>query len=165
MFERKLQVYDDDGYIGLVNAGSYAAFVDNDWQLDQLFRHFSKAINDETLIVWGTAPGGGTWIVDFLEDPSKQQAFREFESTILVTGERLYLTNYTDLTMAAQFEDSVLPDKANADLYIELPSGRYHCQVRQMFVPEEDGNRFEVILRPTEQKGAPVNDVFWNTSF
>lgn len=166
MFGREFHIYDDDGYIGLVNAGSYASFVDSDWQLEQLFRHFSNAINSETLIVWETSPGGGSWIVDFMEAPSEQKAFHEFESTIVVTDERLCLVSYADLTMAAQFEDERLPAKGNADLYIELPSGRYNCLVRQMFVPEEDGDRFEIILRPpTERKGAPVSDVFWNTCF
>jgi hypothetical protein len=164
MFKRKFHVYDEDGYIGLVNADSYTSFVDSDWQLDQLFHHFSTAMNEETLIVWETAPGGGAWNVDFLEAPSEQQAFREFGHTIVVTDGRLYLTNYTDLTMAAQFEDSVVPDQANAALYVELPPGRYHCLVRQMFVPEEEGDRFEIILQPTEQKSAPVTDVFWNSS-
>ncbi|HEY9260871.1 hypothetical protein [Chitinophaga sp.] len=162
---KEFHVYDDDGYIGIVNADSYISFVDSDWQLNQLFNHFSKAINDETLIVWGTSPGGGSWIVDFLEARSEQQSFREFESTIVVTDGRLYLVNYTDLTMAAQFEDYTLPDKRNTDLCIELQPGRYRCIVRQMFIPEKDGDRFEIILRPAERKGEPVNDVYWNTRF
>lgn len=30
---------------------------------------------------------------------------------------------------------------------------------------EEDGDRFEVVLRPTERKGEPISDVYWNTCF
>ncbi|MDR6568331.1 hypothetical protein MRBLMN1_002653 [Chitinophaga ginsengisegetis] len=168
MFEttaREFRIGDEDGFIGIVNATAYHSFVDNDWELGQLFRHFTQAINDETLIVWETSPGGGDWTVEFLESASGKDAFRQFESSIVVTDDRLYLTNYTDLTMAAQFEDCVIPDKLNADLYITLTPGRYHCTVRQMFVPGDEGDRFEVILQPTTQKGDNVSDVYWNTSF
>lgn len=46
MVSREFHVYDDDGYIGLVNVGSYASFVDSDWELYQLFNHFSKLFCD-----------------------------------------------------------------------------------------------------------------------
>lgn len=158
------EIYDEDGFIALVNTNSYQSFVDEDWELDQLLGHFVKQMNRDALLVWATAPGGGLWKITVTDKPSAEAAFREVEKTVDVTKGKLYLINYTDLTMAAQFKDEVLPAKDNADFFVELPKGKYSVTVRQMFNPDDydykADNTFELVIKPcTESTSAKA--VYW----
>ena len=91
----------------------------------------------------------------------------EFTKTITVTNGQLFLTNYEDLTMAAQFSDEKIPAKHNAELFIELDNGEYEITVRQLSDPEnyEDENRdpdFEIVIQKAiNRKIQPVQGVFW----
>lgn len=154
----KVELFDEDGVIAIVNADRYRGFVDNDWSLNQLFDHFINEMVKENIIVWQSNNiGGADWKIEILVTPSEKKSFREFEQTISVTNGELYLASYTDLTMAAQFEDEVIPSKENASLKCELTNGKYLAIVRQMFNPESykdeesDEIDFEIILKPVKE--------------
>jgi hypothetical protein len=162
----KLKITDGSGFMALVNADAYETFVNEDWQLTQLMDHFISEMNENNLIIWGTGVEK-EWIVDILEK-STSSYFRAFSKTIQVTNGCLYLTNYEDLTMAAQFSDEVLPQKHNSDLKIEMENGFYNVTVKQLSDPEveiifEEETNFEItferikLTEPAEE----VDHIFW----
>jgi len=110
------------------------------------------------------------WTVNFLDKPTNKKAFREFFKTIKVTNGQLFLTNYEDLTMAAQFEDEKIPAKQNADLFIQLDNWKYEVTVRQLFDPNDneygaEGEvNFEIIIQADIKKRAnQIDKIFWWT--
>ena len=167
----KLRIIDDDGFIALVNSANYQGFVGDEWQFEQLMSHFVNQMNAGNIVIWQTSDdGGGNWLVSIQEQPSDTQAFRQFEQVINVTTGELFLTNYSDLTMAAQFADSFVPAAHNSDLKIDLENGWYNLTVRQSFDPgnfemeSDEDIAFEIITTPIP---APVtqqiDSVHWNT--
>jgi len=169
----QLSIIDDNGFIAIVNRANYQSFVDNKWQFDQLIAHFIYQMNSGNIVVWQTSnDGGGNWGVSFSEQPTGTDAYREFEHFINVTEGKLFLADYSDLTMAAQFSDEPIPAIHNADRIIELENGWYKFTVRQLFDPdncleyfdtETDRNvSFEVIFTPVKE---PVRQkmtaVYW----
>ncbi|TFF35421.1 hypothetical protein [Mucilaginibacter psychrotolerans] len=166
----KLNIIDDEGFIAIVNNDSYQSFVDEDWQFDQLTAHFVSQMNAGNIAIWQTCnDGGGNWLLSFQEHPSATTAFRQFEQNVNVTSGALFLTNYSDLTLAAQFLDERIPARHHADLKIELENGWYKLTVRQMFDPDdyeqefdEEHISFEVIIMPSAQPLlSPVKNVYW----
>ncbi|TCD12112.1 hypothetical protein EZ449_03590 [Pedobacter frigidisoli] len=162
---------DEDGFISVVNTNKYQGFVDDDWQFDQLLNHFVNQMNDHNIIVWASnEDGGNEWKIDVLNQPSSNKEFSNFSFPISVTNGSLYLVSYNDLTMAAQFEDEVLPSKYNAHLKIDLSNGLYNVTVRQMFNPknldyEAEMVHFELIfILTTEAAEQKANNVFWYTA-
>ena len=159
---------DEDGFVALVNAETYEGFVHADWELDQLLHHFVAQMNVQNLVIWASnEDGGGEWKIAVLEQPSAKKAFREFSAAVRVTDDCLYLVSYTDLTMAAQFEDEVLPAEPNSELRIPLANGLYQFTVRQMFNPgdynyEEMMTHFEIVFSLEAGPASKVVDsVFW----
>lgn len=159
---------DEDGFVSVVNADQYKGFVDNDWDMDQLFDHFITQMNQRNLVIWtSNEDGGGEWNVEILDAASSKPSYREFDFPIRVTGNSLYLVSYTDLTMAAQFEDEPIPAKHNKDLKLDLEKGLYTLKVRQMFDPynfnyEEDLIHFELIFESISEDNKTAADrIFW----
>jgi hypothetical protein len=168
-FPAQLKITDDSGFLAIVNADKYQSFVDSDWGLHQLFNHFVDEMNNGNLIMWATGYEN-EWTVIFLDKPSDDVAFREFSKSIHVTNGKLFLTNYEDLTMAAQFQEEKIPQEGNAELCINLDDGKYDFTIRQLFdqsdhdyVAQEKIN-FEIIIQPgTEKKDPKIDRVFWST--
>jgi hypothetical protein len=155
MHKTKFNVYDEDGLFSIVNVQQYKTYVNEDWTLDELFEHFVNEMNDQHMIIWQANKDGGDWIIQVLEQPTGKSCFRSFSKTIEVTNGELYLVNYTDLTMAAQFDDITLPAKENAEWKFNVENGIYTVTVRQMFDPEHydydetDSTAFEIIFDKT----------------
>ena len=164
-----LTITDDSGFIGIVNTDNFKSFVSEDWELSQLFKHFIDEMNSDNLILWSTS-SENVWTISFVGKPSDKKSFREFYKTIEVTNKRVFLTNYEDLTMAAQYEDEKIPANHNADLYLQLDNGRHEFQVRQLFDPEDyeydpKGKvNFEIIVQTDIPKQVQqIDKVFWWT--
>jgi hypothetical protein len=165
----KFKVYDEDGFLSIVNTARYKTFVDEDWTLEQLFEHFASEMNSQNMVIWqAESNGGGEWTIEVLEQPSGKAEFRSFSKTMEVTNNELYLVNYTDLTMAAQFDDIALPAKENADWRIPLQNGAYQITVRQMFDPADYNNEhtditaFEVVINASDNRAeSKVREIFW----
>jgi hypothetical protein len=162
-----LKITGDSGFIAIVNTDKYKSFVDENWELPQLFNHFTEQMNNENLIIWATG-SENEWTVNFLVTPSNNIAFREFNKSITVTSAQLYLTNYEDLTMAAQFDDCTIPAKHNSSLYIKLENGKYNFTTRQMFDPKDESYRsnkkgdFEIIIRRQDNiEDEKASHIFW----
>lgn len=129
-----LRVTDDSGFLAIVVPAAYEGFVDSDWKLDQLFRHFVAQMSRRSLLLWGTGLEGD-WRVDVRLGHSESHGFREVVGLIHVVGGRVLVTNFESLTMAAQFANITLPEQHEQNLLVELPDGAYDCRVIQMFDP------------------------------
>ncbi|MDR2904595.1 MAG: hypothetical protein LBU73_01385 [Helicobacteraceae bacterium] len=162
----KLDITDDSGFMAIVNAEKYNTFVNEDWELPELFARFLEEMNKENLIIWATGMEGW-WTVAILDKATNKKAFREFDKSIVVTNGRLYLTNYENLTMAAQYAYEQIPAKHNSDLFIPLDNGRYIFTVRQMFDPEDydydpEGKvDFEIVIKLGNEPTGKIENVFW----
>jgi hypothetical protein len=165
----KFQIFDEDGIIALADPAAYASFVDKDWTLEQLLRHFRQQMNHQTIIVWqANANGGGNWTVSVVHEPSPQKALREFVKTIRVTNGQLCFTPYTDLTMAAQFDDEAIPGRNNQNLCFAVANGTWRVQVRQLvdtdMVYTDDPSivHFEIVLAPVAENAVTSTEgVYW----
>jgi hypothetical protein len=160
-------ITDDSGFLAIVNADKFNSFVSEQWELLQLFQRFIQEMNKDHLIIWATGLEN-KWTVHFLDKPTNKKAFREFSKAIEVTDGQLFLTNYEDLTMAAQFVDEKIPSKQNQDLYIQLDNGKYEITVRQLFDPtnyeyeEEEKVNFEIVIQPDIKREVHrLDKVFW----
>ena len=131
-----LEVSDDSGFLAVVVPATYEGFVEPDWQLQQLFRHFAAQMGKRSLLMWG-AGLEGVWRVEVRQRWSRASGFREVSGPIRVVGGAVLVTNYESLTMAAQFADVRLPERHQRDSLVELPDGEYACRVVQMFDPSE----------------------------
>ena len=91
MTNKELKISDDSGFLAIVNSDTYKSFVDEDWQLNQLMRHFVDEVNNKNIIFWATG-NQSIWTIKFVDKSENNKAFREFTSTINVTDGKLYLT-------------------------------------------------------------------------
>lgn len=165
---KKLKISDGSGFLAIVNDETYQSFVAENWELSQLMAHFISEMNKNSLIFWGTG-SPEEWTVSLLDKPSGKKSFREFTKSITVTNEKLYMTNYEDLTMAAQFKDEKIPAAHNSDWIIKLDNGKYDMTIRQMFDPEDydyeaEGKiNFEIVMQKTNQESASITEIYWWT--
>ena len=165
----RLNVTDDSGFIAIANADKYLSFVNKNWKFPQLLNHFIDEMNKQAFIVWATGLQN-TWTVTFMHKPTDKKAFREFSKSIDVSNGQLFLTNYEDLTMAAQFDKEKIPANHNSDLCIKLGNGKYILTIRQMFDPENyeydqsEKNDFEIITQvDRNDQDKKIDKVFWWT--
>lgn len=165
--EQTLQIYDDSGFIGIVNSEKYQSFVHEDWELDQLLLRFVQQTNLKNCIIWSVGTQN-LMTVRLARTKSSEISYREASTSIKVTTGELFLTNYTDLSMAAQFEDEQIPSTHNSDLKIKIPNGEYSVLIRQMFDPQSydwenmPKNCFELIFSDsTNQPSIDLTDVIW----
>ncbi len=132
--KNRLEIYDGSGFIGFVNTQLYKTFIDEDWELKDVLDRFRTETNNKHSIIWNTGTQN-LMTIDFLDEFTSKSAFRDIKTQIKVTNECLYLVNYDDLTMCAQYSDEKLPSAMNADLKLQLENGIYDIQIRQMFDP------------------------------
>ena len=129
-----------DGIVlALVDTGSYASFVEEDWAQDgSLVSHLVEQMNALSLLAWGT--GFETdWKVEFRQGVTDLKGFRNFGGILRSTTGKLHLVNYDSLTMAARFPDYVLPDQETQRYAIDFPVGTYRFHIVQMPDPNSDG--------------------------
>jgi hypothetical protein len=164
---KRIEIYEENGFIGIINNDLYYSFVDGDWELDQLFIHFIKEMNQNKCLIFNI---GTQNLITFEKrnSPSQNSAFREIQADICVTNNKLYISSYTDLTMAAQFDDEMIPSKTNQLIFFDVDNGDYKIIVRQMFDPENyDYNNmpdpcFEIIINNCEKSSLnKFNKVIW----
>ena len=145
-----LSISDDSGFLALVNAERYKSFVGSDLNSQQLQQRFTEQSKAQTIFIWETG-SEGFHNVAIIPEPTTQTATKEFKGQIEVTRGCIYLTNYEDLSMAAQFDNENLPAAHNSDLIIHLPNAGYNVTVRQLTyldnAPEHDERiDFEICL-------------------
>lgn len=147
---------DDDGFFCLVAPDTYSGFVDEDWELEHLLTHFAGQMNAGSLFVaypGPYAPGEEVVVVDRdLDAP----VLREAVGAVHVGPGGLWVTDYTQLTMAAQFDDEA-PTIPGA-LRVPIPEGWHRVDLRQV-----DGNpRYTLTISPLAgDDREPISAVPW----
>jgi len=81
---KAFNITDDSGLLAIVNADRYKSFVHEDWEYEQLMKHFVDQMNNNSFIIWATGLEGD-WTICFTDKPSGKQSFREFSKLISVT--------------------------------------------------------------------------------
>ena len=146
------KISDDSGFLGLVNVDKYDSFVKKDWNFNDLQERFIHEMNLSSLLFWSTGQEG-LWNVRITTDKQEHKTFRTITGEIKVTNEKLFLINYEDLSMAAQFQNQKLPLKHNAELGLRVENGSYEVQINQLFNPDnflQDDNdkvHFEIVIK------------------
>ena len=164
-----IYINDYDGIISLVNSDTYKTFVSEKWELEQLKNHFIAEMNSDSIIVWQANNfGGDNWKIKLTTNESDEVAHSEFTKSIEVTNGKLYLADYTDLTMAAQFSDYSIPAKGHEKQNFEIENGTYHVKIKRLFNPaeelEEGKTAFEIVFLKTNQTNILKADkIFWWT--
>jgi hypothetical protein len=156
---------DDSGLLALVDCSAYRAFVSPDWTYGDIVRHFNVAAEERSLAVWDCGDGGGAYVVRVRPGISSESGHRSVYGAISVTNGALHLLSYDALTMAAQFEDEVLPPKHEAHLRVTLPNGNYRIRVVQLYEPgrlsKPDENEPDFAIEYERGDAAPWPGVAW----
>lgn len=142
-----LKIPDDSGFLALIDPAAYSGFVDEDWELQQLYNHFRAEMKRHTMIIWGTGLEG-TWNVDVTLKKSRVRPYREITAPLVVTGGKLLVTNFESLTKAARSPDVRLPQQHETRQLVAVPNGQYSCRVIQFFDPKQE--RQEQSAEPAE---------------
>ena len=131
------QVDDDSGLLALLDPDAYQSFVDADWTGDQLQAHFLRQMAARRLLIWASGREH-LWKVEVALQSASTPGFREVTGSLHASHGRLLLTSYDSLTMAAQFEDTVLPEAHEQGQVLVVAPGFYDCRVVQLSDPESD---------------------------
>lgn len=110
---------DEDGFVCVVAPDAYSGYVDEDWALDQLLARFIEQMNQGSLFVAYPGPDNADDDLAFCKKEPAERFFREATGIVRVGEAGLWLTNYTQLTMAAQFRDSQPVAKFSRRLPVE----------------------------------------------
>ncbi len=129
------EIPDDSGFLAIINNDKYNSYVAENCSFEHLITHFQNEMERKSLLIWGTGKEN-TWKVRITRGVTGIKGFRDISGPISVTNNKLYLVNYESLTMAAQFNDIMLPEKHFKDLIIELENGYYEIHIVQMHDPD-----------------------------
>jgi hypothetical protein len=130
-----LTIFDDSGILSIVDCSAYKSFLSENWDYESIFAHFKAQMNLRSILVWECGDGGGPYLVQVSGYLSKKIGFREVTGCIEAKSGRLNFVSYDALTMAAQFEDELLPSNHEATLAIDVLPGTYKIRILQMFDP------------------------------
>lgn len=134
---------DDDGFVALVAPGEYSGFVDEDWELDDLLSRFIDQMNRGALFIAYPGPDHADAPLTFNAEASPTTK-RQATGVVDVGEDGLWLTDYTQLTMAAQFPDeSPLASYAQR---VPIEPGRYRITLHQNAA---DGSAFVLTASAT----------------
>src|SRR5215203_2009722 len=106
MDQLRFEIPDDSGFLALIDPDAYESFVNKDWGFDELVAHFINQMQKQRLLIWGTG-AEELWRVQVRFSTSAVRGYREVDGSLVVTNNRLLLTNYDALTMAAQFQEII----------------------------------------------------------
>ncbi|OYD61034.1 hypothetical protein BDB13_5962 [Rhodococcus sp. OK302] len=135
---------DEDGFICLVAAGHYDGFVGTDWELDELLTRFAEQMSRGALFVAYAGPDAAGGELRIVAEGSSQRAERE-AAGVIDAADGVWLTDYTQLTMGAQFDDE-RPETDDPDSRLSVPAGRYRILLREF--ASDDGPVFELVVSP-----------------
>lgn len=163
--------FDDTSFIGLINAEKYKSFVDENWELDSLFQHFSNEMQKRNILVFQMTEEGieHSWNVKVKigKEVAIEQYFRKAVGYIRVTANQLYVADYSCLTMAAQFKDKRVPDENCSNYKIDIEEGNYKVNIIQFYNADKDEHigedKNDILLNfiKISDFQATAGDVFW----
>lgn len=119
---------DEDGFVALVAPNEYRGFVDEDWGLEDLLTRFVEQMNHGALFIAYPGPDDADAALT-LATEAPPVTMRQATGVVEVGAEGLWLTDYTQLTMAAQFADES-PLSSYAQRLLVEP-GRYRITLHE----------------------------------
>lgn len=168
---RNYKISDDSGFMGIANLNKYESFVDSNWDFEMLKKRIVDQINLNNILFWSTGRED-IWNVQVTTNAklASSNFYRIEEGLIEVTDEILYLVNYETLSMAAQFQDTKLPERHLENLNFELNNGLYLVEFGQLNNPEiideraeiDFEIRLELIKNANEYYPNNFGNIFWN---
>jgi hypothetical protein len=163
-----LTIFDDSGLLSIVDCSSYDSFLSENWDYESIQEHFKIQMGLRSILVWECGDGGGPYLIRVRNYLSQEVGFREASGSIEAKSKELHFVSYDALTMAAQFEDEVLPSKHEVELAISVSPGVFVIRIVQMFDPtkldalREGMPHFLVEIIPGISQ--PWNEVAWVSS-
>ncbi len=159
-------IIDDSGLLALADCSGYRPFVSHYWTYRDILQHFDMAAKERTLVVWECGDGGGSHVIKVRAGISSESGYRSSHGAISVSNGALHLVSYDALTMAAQFDDEVLPLKHEKHLRFELPNGDYRIRVVQLYDPDRlskpDESALDFIVEYEPGDVLPWSSVAWS---
>lgn len=158
----------DGSHLALVDTRQYQSFVGRDWaDGERLYEHLVHQAGLGHILAW-RAGFESDWLVEVRAGHSTDSGFRSFVADIFNTGDSLHLVNYDSLTMAAQFDDHVLPDAETTHYQVSIPPGAQRVRVVQLFDPKSkwwetlgDSPAFRIEHEPSLAQNSKEVGVHW----
>ena len=129
-------VFDDNGVLSLADCNAYDSFVSEDWTYESIVSHFNAQMAQRSILVWEGGDGGGPYSILVRLGWSEEIGVREAVGPITVTADHFNIVSYDALTMAAQFDDEILPSKTETNWVVPINAGTYLARIVQTFDPD-----------------------------
>lgn len=127
----------DTNFLAIVNTNRYFSYVDEDWDLKMLKKHFIKQTEQGNILVMQMTNEGieDDWKirVEFGDSILESECFRKDTGYIKVDNSELCFVEYTCLTMAAQFKDEKVPDNYCDKFRFKIDNGVYKVNITQFY--------------------------------
>ncbi|SOY77665.1 hypothetical protein CBM2589_U10167 [Cupriavidus taiwanensis] len=127
---------DEDGFVAVVCPDEYSGYIGENWTLQQVLVLFTEQMSNGTLFAVCTGPDLANMPLRIADAPSKLNAQREVSGFLRVHDGGAWLTDYGQLTMAAQFSDE--RPLSPFHIRLPLPPGEYRATLRQFALSYED---------------------------
>lgn len=141
---------DEDGFVAVVCPDKYSGYVGENWTLQQVLGRFTEQMNSGTLFAVYLGLDLADLPLRIADTPSKLDARREVSGFLRVRQGGSWLTDYGQLTMAAQFSDE--RPQSQFHIRLPLPAGDYRATIRQFALSYEDDPKLaaELIISRAE---------------
>ncbi|MGL5255434.1 MAG: hypothetical protein ACRC76_00240 [Proteocatella sp.] len=126
----------DTNFLALVNKDRYISFVNEEWDLPMLGKHWDEEAKKGNILVFGMTAEGieRDWIIEIEYGENDDHDFyRKTQGYINVTEGMLNFVEFTCLTMAAQFKDNKVPDEFCEPFRVQIENGLYKVEVVQYY--------------------------------
>lgn len=135
---------DEDGFVCVVAPDTYEGFVHADWTLEALLARFVEQMNRGSLFIAYPGPDDADSCLAFATVPPRTGEGRTALGTVRVGHGGLWLTDYTQLTMAAQFSDE--SSIATSSRRLPVSPGEYQVALHEEITG--DGSMFTLTVSP-----------------
>ncbi|KXO88027.1 hypothetical protein AXK56_11615 [Tsukamurella pulmonis] len=127
--ETNFQV-DDDGFVLLITPDSYDSYIDRNWTLEQITTRFTEQMTARSMFAAYVGQDAALHQLTYGPPALSAVVAREASSVVDVAEGGLWLTDYTQITMAAQFEDEQPIGTYSTRLPVD--PGRYEVRLHQL---------------------------------
>lgn len=121
---------DDDGFVLIIAPDRYDSFIDDDWTLEQIVARLTDQMTAGSMFAAFVGQDGDEDRLTYGPPDPSEVITREASTIVDVGPGGLWLTDYTQITMAAQFAD----ESPIGPCSVRLPvgPGRYEVRLQQM---------------------------------
>ncbi|MBX9687298.1 MAG: hypothetical protein K2X27_11385 [Candidatus Obscuribacterales bacterium] len=137
---------DGHALFAIYDPACYQSFVSSFWDNEKMQEHFIDQMRNYRSLVCSLG-FAGDWLINIQHQPVLQSGLREISGSVMAAGSRLILSDYSHLTMGAQFKEIKLPDDEPYGAYeIRVEPGTYNIRILQMHEQAGESDRPDIIL-------------------